>query len=282
MRRGLASGVFAAIAAVLFLASGAAILAARPAGRQQEDAEELARSIRVLELRTAIERAHLDELGAFLVHDLFDVDPPVPLQTVRRHRQAVRHQAIRELNDIAAGTDPAARDANGLLNVLATDGVGRQRVVQRILDEIHWPQPYYLQATFHHLRSLIGAKPGASAASLIEQAMDRLVQPGADNDFHHWQGRLSQQLSRADADHALAMLNLAARDPSGARPESLLAALEERMGEATTEEARRTFIRLRDILQRDAYWWPDESSGARRYRFRLEPLRRWWLRRDTL
>ena len=151
-----------------------------------------------------------------------------------------------------------------------------------IVAAVQWPQPYYLQATFHHLRSLIGAKPGASAASLIEQAMDRLVQPGADNDFHHWQGRLSQQLSRADADHALAMLNLAARDPSGARPESLLAALEERMGEATTEEARRTFIRLRDILQRDAYWWPDESSGARRYRFRLEPLRRWWLRRDTL
>lgn len=151
-----------------------------------------------------------------------------------------------------------------------------------IVAAVQWPQPYYLQATFHHLRSLIGANPGASAASLIEQAMDKLVQPGADNDFHHWQGRLSQQLPRADADHALAMLNLAARDPSGARPESLLAALEERMTETTTEEARRTFIRLRDILQRDAYWWPDESSGARRYRFRLEPLRRWWLRRDTL
>jgi hypothetical protein len=151
-----------------------------------------------------------------------------------------------------------------------------------IVTAVQWPQPYYLQATFHHLRSLIGANPGASAASLIEQAMDKLVQPGADNDFHHWQGRLSQQLSRADADHAQAMLNLAARDPSGARPESLLAALEERMGEATTEQARRTFIRLRDILQRDAYWWPDESSGAKRYRFRLEPLRRWWLRRDTL
>lgn len=151
-----------------------------------------------------------------------------------------------------------------------------------IVTAVQWPQPYYLQATFHHLRSLIGANPGASAASLIEQAMDKLVQPGADNDFHHWQGRLSQQLSRADADHTQAMLNLAARDPSGARPESLLAALEERMGEATTEQARRTFIRLRDILQRDAYWWPDESSGAKRYRFRLEPLRRWWLRRDTL
>ncbi|MFZ2853958.1 MAG: ATP-binding protein [Rhodocyclaceae bacterium] len=157
-----------------------------------------------------------------------------------------------------------------------------EKNAESIVEAVQWPQPYYLQATFHHLRSLIVATPGASPASLIEQAVDKLVQPGADNDFHHWEGRLSQQLSRADADHARTMLNIAARDPNGARPENLLAALEERMASAPADEARRTFIRLRDILQRDAYWWPDESSGTKRYRFRLEPLRRWWLRRDTL
>lgn len=157
-----------------------------------------------------------------------------------------------------------------------------EKDAENIVEAVQWPQPYYLQATFHHLRSLIVANPGATPASLIEQAVDKLVQPGADNDFHHWEGRLSQQLSRADADHAQAMLNIAARDPNGVRPENLLAALEERMTSAPADEARRTFIRLRDILQRDAYWWPDESSGAKRYRFRLEPLRRWWLRRDTL
>lgn len=147
---------------------------------------------------------------------------------------------------------------------------------------VQWPQPYYLQAAFHHLRDLIASNAAASTADLIEQAIDRLVQPGADNDFHHWAGRLSQQLSPADAGHSLALLNLAARDPNGARAENLLATLEERMPNATAEDARRTFINLRDILQRDAYWWPDESLGAKRYRFRLEPLRRWWLRRDTL
>lgn len=157
-----------------------------------------------------------------------------------------------------------------------------EKDAENIVEAVQWPQPYYLQATFHHLRSLIVATPGASPASLIEQAVDKLIQPGADNDFHHWEGRLSQQLSRTDADHAQAMLNIAARDPKGVRPENLLAALEERMASAPADEARRTFIRLRDILQRDAYWWPDESSGAKRYRFRLEPLRRWWLRRDTL
>lgn len=153
---------------------------------------------------------------------------------------------------------------------------------QSLVAAVQWPQPYYLQAAFHHLRDLIASNTAASTASLIGQAIDRLVQPGADNDFHHWEGRLSQQLSPADAGHSLALLNLAARDPAGARAENLLATLEERMPNATAEEARRTFIDLRDILQRDAYWWPDESSGAKRYRFHLEPLRRWWLKRNTL
>jgi len=151
-----------------------------------------------------------------------------------------------------------------------------------LVDAVQWPQPYYLQSAFHHLRTLLSANRTAIAAEMIEQAIDRLVQPGADNDFHHWEARLTLQLPRVDADHALALLTLAARDPAGTRPEMLLTMLEERMTNATVEEARRTFIRLRDILQRDAYWWPDETSGTRRYRFRLEPLRRWWLRRDTL
>lgn len=157
-----------------------------------------------------------------------------------------------------------------------------ETAARELIVAVQWPQPYYIQAAFHHLRTLLAADAKATAAELIEQAINKLVQPGADNDFHHWQDRLRQQLSPADAGHALALLNRAARDPVGVRPETLLTGLEERMPNATPEEAKRTFIRLRDILQRDAYWWPDESSGARRYRFRLEPLRRWWLRRDTL
>ena len=151
-----------------------------------------------------------------------------------------------------------------------------------LIAAVQWSQPYYLQSVFHHLRTLLGTRPTANIASLIEPAIDKLLQPGADNDFHHWEQRLTLQLGTADADHALALLNQAARDPAGTRAETLLASLEQRLPNPTTEAARRHFIRLRDILQRDAYWWPDDSSGTRRYRFRLEPLRRWWLRRDTL
>jgi len=153
---------------------------------------------------------------------------------------------------------------------------------RKMVAAVQWPQPYYLQTAFNHLRVLRMANVKANLPDLIEQAINKMVQPGADNDFHHWEMRLSLQLSRPDADHALALLNLVAQDSTGARPENLLAALEERMPNATPDEARRTFIRLRDILQRDAYWGADGTTGTKRYRFRLEPLRRWWLRRNTL
>lgn len=153
---------------------------------------------------------------------------------------------------------------------------------RKIVASVLWPQPYYLQLAFHHLRSLMKASPDIQATALIEQAIDKLVQPGGDNDFHYWESRLTIQLSGADANHSLALLTLAAQAPAGVRAESLLAALQERMPNATAEEARRAFMTLRDILQRDAYWWPDESSGVKRYRFRLEPLRLWWIRRNTL
>lgn len=145
-----------------------------------------------------------------------------------------------------------------------------------------WTQPYYLQLAFNHLRSLMLAAPERKAGELIEQAIDKLVQPGGDNDFHYWQDRLKIQLSLSDANHCLALLIVAAQTTDGARAESLLAELQGRMPNASAEEALRAFVILRDILQRDAYWWPDESTGAKRYRFRLEPLRRWWLRRNSL
>lgn len=162
-----------------------------------------------------------------------------------------------------------------------------------IVDAIQWPQPYYLQVAFNHLRDLLNAHPGAgpgtltqatpaaSPTSLIEQAIDKMVQPGGDNDFHHWEERLGQQLDRNHAAHARALLALAAVD-TGARADALLDALRARMPNASQEESFSTYINLRDILERDGYWWPDLGSGTKRYRFRLEPLRRWWNRRNTL
>lgn len=158
---------------------------------------------------------------------------------------------------------------------------------RKLVAAVQWAQPYYLQKAFHYLRQRVSANSNANATvadiiSQIDPAMNDMVQPGSDNDFHHWEQRLALQLGTVQAAHAITLLNLAAQDAAGARPENMLAHLEGRMPNDSTEKQREMFINLRDILQRDAYWWPDESSGHKRYRFHLEPLRRWWLRRNTL
>ncbi|MCF6219074.1 MAG: hypothetical protein L3J94_10050 [Gammaproteobacteria bacterium] len=88
---------------------------------------------------------------------------------------------------------------------------------QAMIAAVQWLQPYYLQIAFNHLRTLILADTTNSRPfTLIQQALDKMIQPGADNDFHHWQSRLGLQLSRTDAEHALALLNHAAHDATGA------------------------------------------------------------------
>lgn len=188
---------------------------------------------------------------------------------------SMKHQGLAPFSDEVAVAMLGSLAARYQIPLAADD-------LEKIVAGVQWPQPYYLQSAFTHLRALMVNNPGKLPADLIDEAIDILAEPGADNDFHHWEKRLFDQLPGNDADHARAMLHRAAQDRLGARPEILLAELENRMGDVTADEAKHTFIRLRDILQRDAYWRPDESSGVKHYRFCLEPLRRWWLRRNTL
>lgn len=154
--------------------------------------------------------------------------------------------------------------------------------IAALIAAIQWLQPYYIQLAFSELRSQISANPGKTPVELIDAAINQMAQPGSDNDFHFWEQRLFLQLPNDQARQAIAMLTQAAATREGVRPETLLASLQESMGNVTDEEARTRFINLRDILQRDAYWTPEERDGIRRYRFVLEPLRRWWIRRNTL
>ncbi len=157
--------------------------------------------------------------------------------------------------------------------------------VRQLVDAVSWPQPYYLQIAFQQLRSLIAASPATTPQDLIETAIDQIIQPGvgADNDFHHWGKRLDMQLAPPLAALAKALLTQSATRPGGIRAENLLATVQQRHPGASDDEARALFVRLRDILLRDAYWLADDSSGGgRHYRFALEPLRRWWNRRNSL
>lgn len=151
-----------------------------------------------------------------------------------------------------------------------------------LLVGVQWLQPYYIQFAFSQLRQLISAEPEAPLPGLIDKAIENMAQPGMDNDFHHWEERLFLQLPKTHAQHAVALLTQAAVQREGTRPEGLLAHLQGRLTDATDDEARQLFLQLRDILQRDGYWVPIGEAPQRRYRFTLEPLRRWWVRRNTL
>lgn len=151
-----------------------------------------------------------------------------------------------------------------------------------LLAAIQWLQPYYVQLAFSALRSLLAAQPGAAPGTLIDATLEQVAQSAANNDFHHWEQRLAVQLAPATAGHARALLGQAAATRAGARAELLLETLAERLPNATAEEVKQLFVDLRDILLRDGYWGANEGAEGRRYRFLLEPLRRWWLRRNTL
>jgi hypothetical protein len=277
-------------------------------------ANDLLRLIAKVEQRWLI---YIDELPIFLFN-IIRIDPQHGVQRVRRFLDWFRNDvralpgvtSVRWLVSGSVGLDtlvqqhgmadtinslkheslPAFSDdtACAMLGALAARyqiAISADDCAQ-LVAAVLWPQPYYLQVAFHHLRSLMMQSPGghstAAMTDLITQAIAKMAEPGADNDFHHWEMRLEMQLTNIDAAHCLALLTLAAETAQGAQPETLLAKLHERLPNANNDEAKRLFIQLRDILQRDAYWWPDASSGRMRYRFRLEPLRLWWLRRNTL
>jgi hypothetical protein len=271
---------------------------------------ELLRLIAQVEQRWLI---YLDELPIMLFAIMRN-DPINGVQRVRRFLDWFRNdvralpgaQAVRWLVSGSVGLDTLVQQhgmadtinslshrslppysesvAVDMLNTLATSyGIALESLdAHAIVTALNWPQPYYLQIAFNNLRELIKVNPTTKPGELIESAIAKMVEHGSDNDFYHWEKRLTEQLGHVNGSHARALLAIAAKDPKGARPEILLAALQERMPNVTPDDAQAAFIDLRDILVRDAYWWSDPSLEVRRYRFRLEPLRRWWIRRNTL
>lgn len=156
------------------------------------------------------------------------------------------------------------------------------RHIDTFLDAIQWLQPYYIQVCFNKLRGLIAEEGAVELDALIDRAVQRMTEPGADNDFHHWETRLEWQLPADKARHAKRLLTCAAAKREGVRSEVLLSLLHESVPEMSDDEALDLFRGIRDILRRDGYWALEETPDGNYYRFLLEPLRRWWQQQFTV
>jgi len=150
---------------------------------------------------------------------------------------------------------------------------------KQILDGIGWTQPFFIQLVVQQLiRPELRAN--SDPARRIQRALELVVESGEDNDFHYWETRLEMQLGKHDADIAKNILTVVAKK-SGESGTALLNAVSAQLPESPVEQ-RSKFIEIRDILLRDAYLWRDDAEGLPHYRFRLELLRCWWLKRNAL
>ncbi|WP_027186500.1 ATP-binding protein [Desulfovibrio inopinatus] len=147
----------------------------------------------------------------------------------------------------------------------------------KVVDVIQWPQPYYLQIAFRFLREWHTEE--RSFDQCIKHLIEKMTEPGVDNDYNHWFDRLKTQLGNVQAGHAKALLGMVCATPEGMSKHDVFIALQGRMLNATEDEQLEMWSDLRDILERDAYWWSVEVDGVKYYRFCLEPLRCWWKRK---
>lgn len=145
----------------------------------------------------------------------------------------------------------------------------------RLIEQLGWPVPYYLQVAFSKLYDLCDtvAKP---SPALVDQVFVELLGPSHKGYFDYWRQRLGEELGTPDDGHAVHLLNHCCRDPRGAARDTLTQALRERVQDPDGCEERLRY--LLDILESDGYLFQDEG----RYRFRLELLRRYWLARVAL
>jgi uncharacterized protein len=132
--------------------------------------------------------------------------------------------------------------------------------------------PYYLQILFDRLRDRVedGARP---STDLVEQIFEELLLPAHKGYFDYWRQRLHDELGSPEDGQAVHLLSQCARDPTGASRETLSQALAEHIQDLEPREERLRY--LLEVLESDGYLVMVDG----RWRFRLELLRRYWLKR---
>ena len=189
---------------------------------------------------------------------------------------AARHGIGDTVNDLVPaplGAFDSETSDRFLAALAAGENIRLTRPVRKaIIGAIGWPVPYYLQILFDRLRDRVedGAKP---STVLVEQIFEELLVPAHKGYFDYWRQRLHDELGSPEDGQAVHLLSQCARDPTGASRETLSQALAEHIQDLEPREERLRY--LLEVLESDGYLVMVDG----RWRFRLELLRRYWLKR---
>ena len=189
---------------------------------------------------------------------------------------AARHGIGDTVNDLVPaplGAFDSETSDRFLAALAAGENIRLTRPVRKaIIAAIGWPVPYYLQILFDRLRDRVedGARP---STDLVEQIFEELLLPAHKGYFDYWRQRLHDELGSPEDGQAVHLLSQCARDPTGASRETLSQALAEHIQDPEPREERLRY--LLEVLESDGYLVMVDG----RWRFRLELLRRYWLKR---
>ena len=143
-----------------------------------------------------------------------------------------------------------------------------------ILQRLGWLSPYYLEKIAEDACTQAG--PGGRLdAARAGAAMDNMLELGKRTYWSTWREHLDRNFPEPERSRLYAVLNAVTRDAAGATGDTLLGALNRGGGETVGQVELRSLL---DTLLADGYLEVNLDGEARRYRFRMNLLREWWLR----
>jgi hypothetical protein len=171
-----------------------------------------------------------------------------------------------------------AAEAKAYVQDLASTGrlAARNRIAdaeaEAIVAAVGWRAAYYLDALSQKMAGQPSNDP-AAAAQLVEQAVERLLQPGQAASFGTWEEHLRKHYRDPDRGIAFAALAVLAPHPQGRSVDTVLTAIGR--ADLTRERLRAVLTRLHTEGFITVQGWEDpDPTGA----FRNPLLRRWWQR----
>lgn len=145
-----------------------------------------------------------------------------------------------------------------------------ENAADAILRRLGWFSPYYLEKIAEDGCTQAGAN-GTLSLARANAAMDNMLDLSKRTYWSTWREHLDRNFPEPERSRLYALLESVARDESGAGRDTLLSALN-RGGEPVGEAILRNLL---DTLLADGYLCVNDN---RRYRFRMNLLREWWLR----